>query len=251
MIKSTAQFLHGEFERNWACHEDPFYEQRRTNIDQRTTTSHRLVEGRMLEFARNYPEATSSFLRRAIQPNSNLSLAGAGSAHTAVTDGQQILKIHRLSTFMNDQAKVALNESMIAQHKVLRNHLGTMVIRQTTRVDSNPLRPRKKAVISTQPYINFEDLGIFDGYRSTIDQSVFESVKNKFPGITEALFDFANYGLQMHEKTGLLPDTSGLNNIVVADGELLCLDGLPIGSSKASDVERITAQLLTLKKLTK
>lgn len=249
MIKNTAQFFHGELERNWGCHDDPHYYQRRNNIRQMTTTSHRSVEGRMLAFARRHPETTATILRRSV-PN-GLKLSGAGSAHTVISDGNTALKIHRLSVFMNDFERADLCDTMRHNHRILLNYLGGVVVRQSTRVRPNPLQPKKQAVVSTQPHINFVDLGLFDGYKNTVCEASYQKAVEQYSGINEPLRDLASSGIKMYNETGYLPDTSGLNNIVVSDGELRCLDGLPLYPTKMVDVQRITSQLNALLQLTR
>lgn len=248
MIKDTAQFFHGELERNWACHEDPHYTQRRDNIKQMTTTLHRVVEGKMLAIARTYPEKTSKLLRRSVPDG--LKLSGAGSAHTVVSDGNTALKIHRMSVFMDDYERADLCDTMRHDHRLIQNYLGQIVVSQSTRVRPNPLQPKKQAAVSTQPHIDFEDLGLFDGFGGSVNVGRYEEATQRHAGIDEPLRDLAAAGIKMYYDTGYLPDTSGLNNIVISDGELKCLDGLPVHTNKAVDVKRITSQLHALLDLT-
>lgn len=117
----------------------------------------------------------------------------------------------------------------------------------------NPIRPNDRAVLTSQDYYNLEDTGIFNPYNPGIDEQKVNELEERFPGITQSLGQFAELGLRLYEETGLLVDTSGLNNVVMAkrngQSQLTCLDGTPAFINKQSVVDRLIGQMTELRQI--
>ena len=246
VLTESAAFLHGEVERNWACQAEPYYDERRANIEQMANPLQRYGELALLNAAQSFPETTGRLIKRGLPEDSGWRLAGAGSEHTAITDDQVVLKIHRTSVFMSESDRLALAAEFNERHAVMRNYLGNLVVDQLSESGFNPLNRDKRAVVTTQDYYRFQDLGLFPAYEPCVDRSALDVARHSYPGIEDALHDFAKAGLRMYGRTGLLPDTSGLNNVVVVEKELVSLDGQPHQPVKASEEIRLTGQLTDL-----
>jgi len=240
-----AFLLHDRIERNHASCMAGQYDVRREYVAQIPNRIGRTLELQLLEVINVHPEATARLLGRHL--TGTLEYAGGGSLHTVVREGDSVTKINRRSAFMVEAERQAQCERHSAQHQLLKQHLGGYVLAQEFRVDTHLLNRKQRAVISEQPVVAFEDLQLFPAHKPRIDLAALEAVKQQHPGVESALRDLALGGSRLYEDTGMLVDTSGLSNIVLApqatETGLLCLDGLPIAEPNKSDVSRIMSQL--------
>ena len=120
------------------------------------------------------------------------------------------------------------------------------------RVDVHPLYPSSRAVLGSQEIVDFTPLYVFSGYTPQINISEYEDLVDLFPKTRKSLGDFALAGLEMHQKTGLIPDASGLHNVVISarTEDILVIGGLPLSQAEESvQVAKITSQLHQLHSL--
>lgn len=131
----------------------------------------------------------------------------------------------------------------------MQKYLGSMVVPQHSKVGINPLNGRKRAVLTSQEYKDFENPGLFYAYRPEVNREAYFKLINEYPGIENLLRELPQQGLKMFDEEGLLPDTSGLNNFVVSNGEFISLGGAH-RPAKQSEITRMVGQLRGLAELT-
>jgi hypothetical protein len=237
--------VHDRIERNHASCMAGQYEVRRDYVTQIPNKLGRRLELRLLDGINAHPRLTAQVIGRHL--TGSLEYAGGGSLHTVVRDGDSVTKVHRRSAFVSEGQRHAMREQHTRQHQLLRRHLGGYVLRQAFRVDTHPLNNVQRAILSEQPVVAFEELGLFAAHKPEINLSALTMAEQQHPGIESALHDFAMGGKRLYEATGMLVDTSGLGNIVLAplasETGLVCLDGLPIAEPNAGDVQRIMSQI--------
>jgi hypothetical protein len=248
-IGENASFIRDELERNYVCVQAGDAELRRTNIEAMPQAVPRSIESSLLNFAEDHPDAARKLLGLEIE-QTGLAYAGAGTESTAVTDQAKVWKIYRKSVHWRQKDRQEKAYQDREDHTVMRYHLPDFIAPEITTVEDHPLRKGKRAVVTQQTYYDFIPTAIFLPYESVVDEEAVEALESGHPGMAAELGKFAAAGLAMYHETGLLVDSSGLNNIVLADrdGELklTCLDGTPVKQNNASVAERIVGQLTAL-----
>jgi|GEM_PF-6922448 len=243
-MADIAFLLRDRVERNYAAVMAGRYPERHAYVSQIPNTLGRHAEVALLDTIWRRRHVFGTLL--GLELPEGTKYAGAGSLHTVIQNDTAVTKIHRRSAYLSEPGREAMRDEHINQHRLLRQYLGEMVVPQETTVGAHPLRAGWRAVRSEQPLVAFDNLNLFAAHQPEVSTTALELAKLDYPGIETALQDLAIGGLALYEATGLLVDTSGQNNIVVADGEVRCLDGLPIADGNAGDVRRITGQLTGL-----
>ncbi len=249
-IAENAFFIRDELERNYVCVQAGDAELRRTNIEAMPQAIPRRIETALLDFAEDHPDSAKKLLRLEVE-KTDLVYAGAGTENTAVTDGSNVWKIYRKSVHWAEKDRQHKAYRDPEDHMIMADFMDQFIVRELATVEDHPLRSRKRAVITRQEYLDFVPTGIFTAYKPEINETAVEDLADEYSGITQELGRFAVCGLEMYQATGMLVDSSGLNNVVMADrgGEmkLTCLDGTPVKQNNASVAERIVGQLTALR----
>lgn len=242
--------VHERVERNLMAVLAGGRDQRAANIAQTPHAVGRVGELLLLAAIGSRPDRWAALLGR--RPPGDVAVVGSGSEHTVVLRGRHVEKIHRRSVFMSAEEQVALARETARLHAVQSSYLGDLAVGQTTAVAEHPLNRDLLAVVSCQPWVAYERIGVFRAHGPSIDHAGLESNLERLAWLAAALHHVAVIGLRMHAETGLLLDCTGMDNIVVAAGSerLVCLDGVPIATRSEVDTTRILGQLDALRRAT-
>lgn len=245
---NSLRFLQSEFERNFAWARSAQPEVRADYIRTMPNLYSRVAGLAMLGFTRQFPNLSERMLGFQID-GTGYEYLGAGSKHTAIGDNEVVLKINRRSVRLPEPAKVELRDGLENEHRILRNYIGSMVLGQSSNVEDHPLRSTARAVVTRQERINFVDPQLFHGYAPTINREAVAKAIQANPGVEDDLRDLAQASVKLLTDHYMLPDVSGLNNLVIeqTSGELMLIGGLPInGLSDPRGIGRIAGQFLDL-----
>lgn len=229
MIRNIA---HSELERNYAWVAAGDADARAEYINSMQNRTHRLASLGLLRFASRFPDFTARTLGRSTE-GTDFYYIGAGSKHTVLGNGADgnVTKVHRASVFMEEAERQRLAEDFSDRHRTLRRYLGGMTLEQEDfTVEPHPLSPTSRAVVSRQAMVDFIPIDVFSGYTSDIDKKAHKDLVADYPQVEESLAIIAVYGLEMAENEGLIPDVTGLHNVVLSPmtNDILIIGGVPL-----------------------
>lgn len=258
-LTEATGYVHAEMERNYVGSQANYWA-RLANIREMPHFGTRSAERMMLGFARLFPTLTARMLDRHIE-GKGYAYVGAGTQHTVLRDRKyrEIIKIHRRSVFMDEGERRDLRDRFRGDHRTLRDFMGGVILKQATDVNTNPLNPAHRAVVSRQRFVSpalpglLHGAALFPAYRHAIEPRTLETLLEYWPDFSTKLLSFATNGLNLYDKREMAPDSSGPSNIVfVGQGEnldLCCLDGLPIREDEdPRGIQRVVDQLEDLKR---
>lgn len=253
---NARQFVMAETERNFAFAQagEEATRERLHNIDDMPSPLQKMGELLLFRTAAKHPKLISSLLNiyDAEKLPGGYEYLGAGSQHTVIANDEQVLKVHRASTYMTAKERRELLAKSEFKHSALVHYLGEMVLKQQAEIGVNPLRPQSDAVILTQRRVDFKNPDFFPAYRRDVNLTSIKKYSHDREVFHE-LNSLVRNGIAMGANIGMAPDTSGLNNIVLPldkNRPLLCMDGLPI--DKLEDPRgygRVMDQLVSAKRI--
>lgn len=215
--------------------------ERRNNILELPSRTKRVGALAIHEFATRFPSTAAKILGF-----QGVDFVGAGADSTVFRQGDQVVKVHRRSVEMGEPSRQILAAEMDRAYKVMASHLPDFILAQTIDVAAHPIRTEQRAVQIHQRYYDWYGIGTFLPNEGSIDLSGLAEVCRTVPGIDDALRDFVHGSRHMHAETGFLPDTTGINNLVLTrtdTPELVLIDGQPIGTEHAEVQDKILSQL--------
>jgi hypothetical protein len=181
----------------------------------------------------NHPERAHQLMTRVLQPH-GIDYVGFGVEASVYRTGDNVIKVHRKSTDMNEAQRQQIAQDKEAQFNHISPFLGNFLLTQTIAVDTHPLGKNLRAVQTTQPYFEFvHNLGLFTMNSPQVSVDLIDKVCRQYPGIDDELRDFVAASNKAADATQLLPDVNGRDNLVIStDGtstsRLMLIDSQPI-----------------------
>lgn len=157
------------------------------------------------------------------------------------------VKVHRASALLKPQEQVALVGEKNDDHEQLTRFLGCSVLSQQVVLAEHVLGGNYQTVQIEQPYIDFgpED-SPFQINSPSVSPARVEAIARKFAGAEDAMDEFAERSRNMFEKVEEIPDTNGMNNVVMTPMGIALIDSTPIKPKDAPVQHLILAQLDSL-----
>lgn len=158
-----------------------------------------------------------------VQPG--YSYVASGSEQLVVTDGQEVLKIHRASRDMSLKGRQELQAQLLESYSAAREWLSPFVLSQSVTIERPPLRQGCEAVVTRQPLIApaVENLLVDNG---VVPPEIIPKPIRSTSG--RALSALCKAHTTMLDETSLGADVGGRGNIVIgSDGNILLLDAYP------------------------
>lgn len=180
------------------------------------------------------PDASMQIMQ-AIVARHGLEYLGCGFESSVYKRGDEVIKVHRNSVRMPQYQKEFLRVKKQGEYQLLSQHLGSFLLSQSIVVDVHPLGDGHQAVQTLQPYCDFsESLKIFRKDKDAIDLGALDELCRAHPGIEDTLRDFVEASFTAADQTNCLPDTNGVNNLVIA------ADAGQVSGLKLIDTQPIT-----------
>jgi len=201
------------------------------------------------EFATRYPNVAGKLIGRDPEAK-GLSYVGAGTDSVVYRKDDEVIKVIQGSIHAPEDLRQKMAAEKRYEHDILRNYLGSFVISQDIVVAPHPIVENCRAVQIVQPFCSIDDIAVFPEYDDpSVNMFNLADACAAYSGLDEALCDFATASRRMFESTGLIPDTSGISNVVVSlntQPSLVIIDGQPINAGLPHLQENIAAQLDSL-----
>ena len=201
------------------------------------------------EFATRYPGIAGKLIGR--EPEAKgLSYVGAGTDSVVYRKGDEVIKVVQGSMHVTEELRQRMAEEKRYENDALRKYLGPFAVAQNILVAPHPVVESCRAVQIIQPFCSLDDIAVFPEYDDPSVNTVnLAEACATYSGLDQALDDFAVASRRMFESTGLIPDTSGVSNVVVnlgAQPNLVIIDGQPINTGLPHLQQNISAQLDSL-----
>jgi len=204
-----------------------------------------MVARTMVSAAMAAPKTTARIIRRPLPEG--MSYAGAGWNSVAYRNGDEVIKVNKLSVYMSESERLELAATEQERHDVLKAYLGTVTVPQTVDVAAHPVVPDARAVQIRQPYCSYNDLGdVFSPNQGSINTQSLTAILHEHPSLDEAFFTLGHQGLVMAEEASLAPDIIRRGNLgITSDGnpELVMVDGQPVDTADPGAQNYILPQL--------
>lgn len=152
---------------------------------------------------------------------------GSGAESRVFRLGNTVLKYAHGSERIDEDKKQEIVKEMSDKFNILRNSLAPFVLDQSISIAPHIIRTRKTVVQTEQPYVAFTSFMRPAGDEGGVDMDL--SAVN-----LNALSDFTDRSRALYRETGLLPDTNGLDNVVVAGAGVILIDTQPIAGDNPS-----------------
>jgi len=155
---------------------------------------------------------------------------GAGADHIVFLNGQDVIKIHVKSLAMLDQEKKRLRSVQQERYSIMAEYIGPFMLDQIVDIGPHPKRPNQTGVRTVQPFCDFVPINVFTPHSLDTNVQGLDLFLERYPNLARSLIDLVNVSMLMYQKTGLAPDLTGIENVVVSRSEsrLLLIDGQPI-----------------------
>lgn len=160
----------------------------------------------------------------------------------------EVTKIYMPSISMNEYERLKTSNQVAARHELLCEFLGDVVLPQTVSVENHPFRRGARAILIRQSYLPYRPLKALAIKSIDADLDALKVDLANYPDIKPELELMISKSWDMFSETGLLPDTTGYNNLVIGAEQptLKLIDGLPIGPEHFDTQLRIISQLNTI-----
>ncbi len=227
---------------------ESFRAHRKSEIEKIPGTVERSVVRGLDTFAAKKRKAATTTLSGLSRIVGGVSYVGNGAFSSVYKRSDMVLKIYRHTALMDEADKEAFRAERAQMCESLRDHLGSLVAKQTLVVGEHPLG-NYRVVLAQQPFVAGAGLDLF----------ATNTFKLNRPDITDYCERQVSGGAQLKdlvEKTfatsddqGLVPDINGVDNFrLVGPGEQLRLiDAEPISRTEHAGVhDHILKQAETL-----
>lgn len=195
----------------------------------------------------NHPVLTDRILEK--DPNkAHLGYLSEGHFSVVYQRGAEVTKIYRPSISMPEGERLKSSQQFAARHEILCEFLGDVVLPQSVSVENHPFRRGARAILINQSYLPYRPLKALAIKSLDADLDALKEDLAKYPSLEWEFGQMISNSWDLFSETGLLPDTTGYNNLVISDKHptLKLIDGLPIGPELFDTQLRIINQLNTI-----
>lgn len=162
---------------------------------------------------------------------------GSGAESRVYSDGTQVLKYVKGSELLSDHERKELSDKKQTEFEQLKTHMASFLLDQTIAVAPHIIKRGQEVVQTAQPYASYAKLIESNGPGG--DMHLYDTTTD----VLDELSDFVDASWDLHSKTGLLPDTNGLDNVVQTKNGLLLIDTQPITLDQAPIQAVVMSQL--------
>lgn len=165
-----------------------------------------------------------------------------------------VAKIHLATLCMDRASQRHFAEQKATEHEKLAAVMGEFCLPQSVDVDFFPGSTGHEAVQTHQPYRTLANLGIFTPRAETLATSTpraLRTLQQTYPEAAEQLPAFVGCSLALYNKTGLLPDATGLGNVSIdaITGDIVLIDAYPLPMTSQEVMRQTFGQLQELDNL--